>query len=321
MLALAALATMALTHPLRADAFVGCSFSGKTLDVSLTGKEDSAKIQRFGDQIALVTGGEDGPEILVACSGGTPTVTNTDTINVHQSGGSQYSGGVTIDLSQGPLAPGATAEPDGSSEIEMALTGPGGKNSGFVITGSAGADTMTAGTTAAGPEGVNLNAAAEGSSADADIIFSGEQIVGISGEDGNDTLSGAGGPGFTAPVRSAFFEAVGGDGNDTLAGGPRGSLLFGGAGRDRLIGAEGGDLISGGHGKDLLLGAAGRDYLYSVKGGVDKVRCGPGGDLAQFDRYDRQRGCELRNPSRRRRRHLKFPIPVLYVLLVGSYGE
>lgn len=292
----------------RAEAFTACTSGGGTLNVSMTGEEDAAEIERFGDQIAVVAIG-DGPEVLVACSGGTPTVTNTDTINVSKSPGNDYDGGLRIDLSKGPFSPGASPEADGTPEIEFAVT-TAGEDATFLVIGTDGPDAILAGTTAGGTQGFNFNPLAEGTAPDADLIFSGAAAVGVRGEGGNDILSGAGGPGFAAPLRPAVFEVGGGDGNDKLAAGPRGSYLFGGDGRDSMIGAEGRDIMLGGDGRDSMIGGPGRDaFLADGKDGKDLIDCGPGRDFTESPGRVRPGRQSRRGPRDKRRACENLPVP------------
>src|SRR5919201_4230830 len=125
-----------------AQAAVSCSFDALTGTVSVTfAHGDVPTISRLGDAIAV-----DG----VAC--GTATVTNTDSIDVAFADDFD-SDTVVVDLAGGPLAPGATDEGDGSSEIEIEITGGDGSFDTLRIIGSSGPDGFTTDFLA-----VNLNA-------------------------------------------------------------------------------------------------------------------------------------------------------------------
>lgn len=116
---------------------------------------------------------------------------------------------------------------------------------------------------------------------------------------------------------NSFAEETFGD--DRLAGGPLGDELFGLPGDDLLLGLggadclygnSGDDFVRGGRGRDLLEGGVGDDVLrgdrgrdrYLASSGDDviragdgigeRIRCGPGVDVAVVDRLDRTRGCE-----------------------------
>ena len=76
---------------------------------------------------------------------------------------------------------------------------------------------------------------------------------------------------------------TGGDGRDKLNGLARGDCMRAGPGRDVLIGGPSADAMAGGDGPDRFRA---RD------GSRDRVRCGPGRDVAVVDAKDRTRGCE-----------------------------
>ena len=101
--------------------------------------------------------------------------------------------------------------------------------------------------------------------------------------------------GCSAPVpiegRPGAVMCVGTAAADELTGTPKADALDGLGGRDR---------IAGGRGADLLLGGAGRDVLFARDGTRDRVRCGPGRDVARVDQRDRVRGCERVLRLRRR---------------------
>jgi len=78
----------------------------------------------------------------------------------------------------------------------------------------------------------------------------GNDVEGVIGGTGKDTISGAGDV-------ANFFDGNGG--NDTLRGGPGDDFLFGGDGNDKLDGQTGDDTLSGGLGADTLSGSIGSD--------------------------------------------------------------
>jgi Ca2+-binding RTX toxin-like protein len=187
-----------------------CSFDGGTGIVSVAAAThgEVATISRLGDAIAL-----DG----VACE--TATVTNTDLISVAFPDDPD-SDMIVIDLSGGLLAPGATDEGDGSSEIEIEITGGDGSFDTLRIVGTSGPDAFATSFFA-----VNLNA--DEAVRDADVAV-------------DDTIS---------------LELIGGDGGDTLSADP-----FSAFGRTTLLGGEGDDRLSGRGGDDDVLDAGpGRD--------------------------------------------------------------
>lgn len=279
---------------------------GNALEVSL-GSNPAVEIERVGDRIR-VNGTAGGLHREIACDFGSPTVHNIDTISLVQPvGGGNFidifgdSFGLSIDLTDGLLAPGATPEADGS-EIEVEM--PGGQVAPFtmaVIT-TPGPDQVRALTTRKRTT-VNLNGGEVTQDTDIDLppvlfgaIYAGagnDVIVsksklklkfffplglGVLGEGGDDWVDAG--------------VAAGGDGADNLVGGPGINVLIGGAGSDAVRGKNGIDFLASAGGHDLLLGGGGGDFLYSDDGNGDKARCGDGRDQAVVDRRDKRSGCE-----------------------------
>jgi Ca2+-binding RTX toxin-like protein len=307
----------ALLWPASSQAFVACTVSGTELSVNLTADDDSVTFQRFGDQIAVLTGssldeyGDYGDygyggdtQILIPCSGGTPTVTSIDKVSVVQSPTAEFAT-VTVDQIAGSFSPGATPEADGTSEIEFGFKLPG-RASIVLIGGTDASETFQTGTLPSGAPGVNINAGAEQpSSADPDVEAPGAREIVVFAQGGNDAVSSAGGPGFVGPLRSGFESADGGAGNDVLQAGPNGSGLDGEEGRDTLIGSPREDFFYGGPGKDKIAGGRGNDRIIAVDRKKDTIACGGGHrDNLIADVKDRATRCErvrrLRLPKRRR---------------------
>ena len=202
----------------------------------------------------------------VTCPG-EPTVFDVDVIEVTQSG-------ATFDLRAGPLAPGATDEGDGSSEVEIELSSDLGPQATFLLGSSA--DRVRLGTVRRGLAGINLNAGEDTS--DADVTFHGDRsaTVSVYGGGGGDRMSANGGAGFEDPVQAPQV------------------TLFGEFGKDRLVGSPRADALVGGPGPDVLIGLAGSDTFDARRGGRDRVRCGPGGSDSVFnDPRDSLSACEL----------------------------
>jgi Ca2+-binding RTX toxin-like protein len=279
-----------------AEARTRCSYAGppaNTLTVTVSG-EGIGVIGRQGPEI---TAGEflAGPG---ACSGGTPTVLNTDTISVLL-GPEAFA---DLELAGGPFAPGATVETEGASEIEVQFSGAGSLAN---IVGTSRGDEFHWGNGGA-HAGLNLNPRTA-LDKDVDVTTRGNLAFLVAdGAGGRDTIIGE--PG--ALVRDGVF-AEGGRGNDVLKapsstggileGGPGNDAitgsrfsdeLAGAAGNDRVAGAGGPDNINGGSGEDRLSGGAGRDYIKSRDSKRDTVRCGSGRDRVRADSRDRLRGCE-----------------------------
>jgi Ca2+-binding RTX toxin-like protein len=125
----------------------------------------------------------------------------------------------------------------------------------------------------------------------------------IRGTAGDDSLLGNGGNDrlFAGPGNDYVD---GGNGNDELHGGPGNDLMAGRGGNDRILGNAGDDRITGDRGSDTIDGGPGDDKIYGnlgrdtitggagddrinvVRGGVDRVACGPGRDIVFADPGD-----------------------------------
>jgi hypothetical protein len=208
----------------------------------------------------------------IPCGGPAATVTTLDAIEI--SGGE----GMTIDLSGGPFAPGASSETD-APEIEITGSGLGDVS----IVGSPGPDRFRSSSTKTESR-VELNA---GEDADPDLIlrsadFQSSPIV--FGGAGDDVITFV-----TGSLNGGFGDA----GNDVITAAPRSLSFFaGGKGADVLIGGNGQDIMNAGPGPDLLIGASGDDGLQAAGQGRDRIRCGPGRDLYGADRRDHRKSCE-----------------------------
>jgi hypothetical protein len=263
-----------------ASAKVECEFDESTRVLSVTtttqGGNFEAQLRRAGNSIRVSR--FLGPS--VSC-GGTPTVTNTDRIEIVSRGFSA----VTIELEGGPFAPGATPEGDSSSEIELAFDGAGIA----ALVGRRGADHfrfMSAG----GVSGLNLNPGQGDDDVDIELPDPGksEALFVADGGRGRDTIDVVGRP-RVLPL------ADGGAGDDTLlAQGAIGAILDGGDGRDRIVGSRGLDLIAPGKGADRITASAGSDLIEAGRDrSQDRIDCGSGNDrIVRSDRIDRLRSCE-----------------------------
>jgi hypothetical protein len=284
----------------QAEGRTRCSYGGpptNLLTVTATG-DALTEITRRGEEI-LVRGFRERPR---TCSGGVPTVLNTDTIRVVMRG--LFAGGA-LHLVGGPFAPGATAEAEGASEIEVAFSGRG--NQGSVV-GTPRADEFHWAPAGARP-GFNLNPSSAGDQ-DADVSVTNTFTPLIAqGAAGNDTIipapgavipeSGSvgsdGGPGDDLLVAPRDHGGIlnGEEGNDTITGSGQRDLLYGGTGNDRLAGGGGRDQIIGGPDRDLLSGGRGRDHIHARDSRHDRVTCGSGRDFVRADLRDPLRGCEV----------------------------
>lgn len=268
---------LCLLAPQASEAKMACRYdAGKmALSVTVTGF-DEAGIRRFGEEILVSPFLE--PPVL--CKGGRPTVANTDLVEITAEG----EGSAWIELEGGRFAPGATAEPDGFSEIEFEIRG-----NGFVdFEGGPGRDHfrfMDSGS----ESGINLNADDD---ADLDITSpspsSASLLLVVEGGPGADLIDAKGRPGLE-------MFAAGGKGDDTLvAPAAVGAILDGGKGRDRLIGGKRGDFLVPGPGADAVKARSGSDQ---VKIGPDRqqdrIDCGAGADFVGTpDDRDRLLSCE-----------------------------
>jgi Ca2+-binding RTX toxin-like protein len=288
---------LGLTVISNAQARTSCSYAGppeNVLSVRVTG-DGLAVIERSGDEILV---GERRPR---RCTGGVPSVLNTDVIRVRMRGLFAFA---DLSLGGGPFAPGATPEPEGASEIEVEF---GGAEPFSSVVGTSGPDEFHWGREGS-LLGLNLN---PGTANDQDVdvtmavggFFGGVLIA--DGADGNDRIvpapnarlpgeadseGGRGNDLLIAPRSGG--ELDGEEGNDVLLGGSFFDALDGGAGSDRLRGRGRADVIRGGLGRDLLSGGRGGDFLRDRDGRRDVLRCGPGQDRVKADRRDRLRGCE-----------------------------
>jgi Ca2+-binding RTX toxin-like protein len=221
-------------------------------EITVIDQTEGVLATSFGSEVAL---GEHSGHVR-RC-GSAPTVDAIDAVRVDL-GRHSDSANLDLDLRYGLLAPGATDEGDGNSEIELAAhLGTGYAN----VTLTRGPDTVflarpTGGGTA--PTAVNLNQLEP--APDADLTIGHRSAVLIYGGGGDDSLASSGG----RPVPDEESPAIlaGGQGDDELVGGTGYDELFDGPGRDRLSAGPGVDAI-------LALGHA-----------PDRIDCGPGFDLA-----------------------------------------
>ena len=257
-------ATALLWGAAPSSAAVTCSYSATDHLVQVSATDDFTKLVRSGDAIQI----DDGHE-LITCAGGSPTVLNTDLIQIAHTGRSA----AAVDLGGGPLAPGFTLEPLGTAEIELQYLAPT-----FVdIRGTTAAERLGF---AAG--GANLDG-----DDDADVTGVFTTLL-VEGRGGNDRIAAE--SGYTTAARLRIL--LGQGGRDALRATPDGSVLHGGNGNDRLSGGPGADNLTGGRGADRISGGAGRDLIRAIDGSPDRVSCGAGKDRAKVDGIDRVKACE-----------------------------
>jgi Ca2+-binding RTX toxin-like protein len=244
-----------------ASAAVDCNLAGATLTVTMSADGDSADVIRSGSSILVRVG-----TTAVACTGGAPTVTNTDLIVVNDTSG--QSTDFAVNTAFGDFAPGATDEAGLSDEIEIQVNMGSGSDDSLPLVGSPFGDFWRLGKTATG-DGVNLNAGSETSGVvpgrDFDLEYFGvDGRLLINGNTSGDTVSAAGGPEFAGPLTTPIHFA-----EEPLSG----------SGDDTVVGTSGADVIEPAFGNDNVSGGAGDDrYLEAADRGDDEVDGGPGVD-------------------------------------------
>lgn len=256
-MALAAMVTAGVLLAPAAEARTRCVYAGppaNVLTVTVDGGSGEGEVKRNGVEITV----NEFLEPPRPCAGGTPTVLNTDTINVVLKG--DLVDGVTVKLGAGPLAPGATPESEGTSEIETHINAINAVLAIGSIVGTARSDEFHWGPGGSGAPGLNLNPRSAGDR-DVDVtVGGGGEFLVAQGRAGNDTIIGAPGTVFPDTVANEGIFSEGGPGNDLLVI-PRGTsgILRGGSGNDVLIGARDADLLGGGAGNDRITGGGGAD--------------------------------------------------------------
>jgi RTX calcium-binding nonapeptide repeat (4 copies) len=219
-----------------AEASTGCGrFDDGELRVGIISGADAVGIVRSGEGIVVTVNGAP-----ITCQGTAPTVRNTDTIALSDI--STAPNQVTIDLSGGAFAPGATAELGSNDEIEfdVFLSGPDVET--LQLHGGPAADSLRLGQSA-GSGGVNLNAGSESGPAigtDVDLTFGGVDFVVVDGGPGDDSVDAGGGAEFAGAVARTVL-LTGAAGNDRLRGGDASDRITDGPGDDVVAGGDGGD--------------------------------------------------------------------------------
>lgn len=232
-----------------ASAALSCDYDSgiDTLTVMSSGFEEVAALRRDGTDIEVTDdamGGE------LTCTGGTPTINNTDIIEL--GGPMAVAPAVYFDLKRGYMTPGDENESPELSEIEIDVQWPDGF---FGLGGGSNVDRFVFGESLAGPE-VKMN-----NDSDTDAFLHDTMSIIVRGEGGKDRLSGKGGSGvaFTGPIEVPM-------------------TIEGGGGRDRITGGGNRDVIYGDGGRDRIKAGDGRDVVEVAGGKRDRVRCGDGRD-------------------------------------------
>jgi Ca2+-binding RTX toxin-like protein len=258
---------------------VSCSVSGTMLTVNITSSLQPTIQRQAGGEIEVI----DYFEGKQTCTGGTPTVTTIDLIdvNVTNPGSSPQ---IKISFENGPFAPGTVTEMAGSSEIEWDFSYAGASIvDGLLLIGGSGADYWTF-----GAGGINLNA--DETPDDSDVTAPNLELVEAHGGGGNDAIKAGGGEGtgLASGLRMTIF---GDDGSDNLQGGTQPDDIItpegtGQAANDQVDGGAGNrDYVSYGNvSSDLNLNlaagtvtGAGNDSLSLI----ENVEAGEGDDVVR----------------------------------------
>lgn len=266
---IAAVAIALGVTPGAAAAAVSCDRGGGLLEVAIGASGDSVSLLTDKGEIEVSSGSK------IVCTGGTPTVLNTDTISIHNAPGlSDNAVGIfTADL----LVPGLSPEP-GDDEIEIFVNLNGGAGTLLGV-----ATSLSPGRLVFGTGGINANASDAEEEPDDDIDHgnTAAELIGI-GDVGPDLISARGGRGTGGPVTGPIW-LMGSSGEDTLLGGDGPDLLQGDDGRDTIAGFAGDDQVVGGSvdANASLTGGEGDDTILPTTV-TDPVDGGPGEDLLSF---------------------------------------
>lgn len=248
-------ATVGVAAPASSTVVTDCTYNDMvglvTVDISANG---SAKVNRDGDFIEVNN---------VTCSDGVTaaTVLNTEVINIIGDTGNESA---EVSLYTGRLAPGRTDEVGESDEIEIFVNLLEGTDDSLEISGSDSRDRIVAGTSG-GQTRVNLNAL-EGDTVDYDLsVNDNVEQFNIYGHDKSDTIAATGG--FdTGTVLQREIGISGMNGNDTLTGGAGSDVLSDKAGPGDT------DVLNGKGGNDSLF-TRDRDGLDRALGGPGDDVC------------------------------------------------
>lgn len=222
-------------------------------------------IVRRGEEIVVAYG----KNRFVHCNP-VATIHNTDTVVMTDES--------TIDLRGGPFSPGASAETDGSPEIEFEI-GPSIEYPVDLMLGD-GDDHITAGVLGDSAIGVNLNPSEADTDADVTLTPDDPESLGfanlqIHAGAGDDVIDANGGNGFARRSRYGV------------------GFIFGDGGSDTILGTDSYDWIAGGGGSDTIDARGKADSINTRDGSSDRVICGRGRDSLLRDRLDKgATGCE-----------------------------
>jgi Ca2+-binding RTX toxin-like protein len=260
---------IALLAPGSASATVTCAQAMDVVTVNITaGGNTQASLDVSGGAIRVHDGALGAADL---CPPATPTVTNTDTINVNDTSGGDSV--LLVSLQGGTFAPGeniAPPTPDATGpEIEINYTAGAGIDR-VEVEGSDNADTFDLAQAAPGGFNANLNPAADGATPDCDdVAATGVENVIARGRGGDDDINASGCGGLpaldpdTLSLEGNNQEDMlrGGPGGDSIKGGTQADNLSGGAGDDSLDGERDNDKLDGGAAADLIVGGSETDRV------------------------------------------------------------
>ena len=258
--AIALLAAAFAASPVTADQAdpASCAVDGRTLIVNAHG--DDLTVSRVGHRVAVTD------YRGVACKGGTRRLDKLDSIRI--SGGDV----VDVDLRNGPLAPGATSETDGTDEIEVHVS----KSSYPEVKTSHDPQHIDLGANLGAGATIDFEPVAGAPEADIAYGPSRQMELELRTGRGDDVLDAR----DSAAELTIFARA----GNDRLLGPETGRkrrafyFLAAGPGDDLVDGGSSSEVIDGGRGNDVLRSHRGVD-LVAPRGGHDTADCGPGRDF------------------------------------------
>lgn len=307
LVALAAIGPSPTAEARAADKFrppTSCSYSAA--DARVVVAAGSVEVKRRGVELRFT---DRFSRRRVRCSGGTPTVRNTNEVRIKMIDKTLYES-VILNLRGGRLGPGAAgAGRRGEIEFDLRYTNRnnGGEGAALTVLGGRSDETITMGKSGSG-FGLNLNADRERrrGSADVDVTArvkpkpptAGAPLLTVRGGPGADRLLADSPRGFDGLLRARDVDIDrldGSAGRDTIHGGPTDDLLLGGSGADELRGGPGRDEIRGAGGRDRYAGGSGDDLIQSRDGRAEVIDCGAGdGDRSRIDEADADsiRRCE-----------------------------
>jgi hypothetical protein len=263
------------------------------------------RIVREGQKIVV-------KNLSARCRGSQATIHNVDRIVLRAEG--EF---VTVDESEGRLAPGATPEPRGSG-IEVSAD----VRVLWYVSGAA-ADALFVKTLPGGRVGIDTDRRA-GPPFDFDLLLPDRPaLLKVDAGAGEDRIDARKLTNMGSNDLSRVIRLLGGSGDDVIFGspgseweledGPGDDLVYAGAGDDSVAFGRGHDTIFGGPGNDDLIysaherfaahqprdpadrifGGGGPDQIIDLNGHSDLIRCGPGRDDVERERRDRvARDCE-----------------------------